>query len=78
LDATNLMDSHNIQSLTLGGTTTSTTIAGTNCGTVATPSACVDPFNQTTPISGLDTPSLMAGRTFSVTATFGFAPRERK
>jgi iron complex outermembrane receptor protein len=38
-----------------------------------------DQFNTSgpTPINGADTPGLMAGRSFAVTVTFGFAPRER-
>jgi hypothetical protein len=38
----------------------------------------VDPFNQTTPISGSDNPTFIAGRCFMVSVTFGFAPGERK
>ena len=30
-----------------------------------------------TPINGADTPSLMAGRSFAVTVTFGLAPKGR-
>jgi iron complex outermembrane receptor protein len=69
LSADNLLNQHNITALTLGGTATSTDIAGTSN---------VDPFNQTTPISGADQPTFMSARSLSVTVTFGFAPRERK
>jgi len=70
LDATNLLDSHNIQSLSLAGAAQTLTIPG---------ATVTDQFNTSgpTPINGADTPGIMAGRTFSVTVTFGFAPRER-
>jgi iron complex outermembrane recepter protein len=70
LDATNLLDSHNIQSLTLAGTAQTLTIPGTTY---------TDQFNTTgpTPINGADTPSLMAGRSFAVSVTFGIAPHQR-
>jgi iron complex outermembrane receptor protein len=71
LDATNLLDSHNIQSLTLAGTANTLTIPGTTY---------TDQFNTNGPtaINGADTPSLMAGRSFAVSVTFGVAPhRER-
>ncbi|MFZ1086710.1 MAG: TonB-dependent receptor [Terracidiphilus sp.] len=78
LDGTNLLDSHNIQSLSLAGSSVAPTIPG-NCGASATATAtCNDPFNATTAINGGDTPSLMAGRSFAVTVTFGFAPKNRK
>ncbi len=68
---TNLLDSHNIQSLSLAGKAQTLTIPGTTL---------TDQFNTNgpTPINGLDTPSLMAGRSFAVSVTFGFAPGERK
>jgi iron complex outermembrane receptor protein len=69
LSGNNLLNMHNITALTLGGTTTSNVIPGTTY---------VDPFNQTTPISGSDNPTFIAGRSFSVAVTFGVAPRERK
>jgi len=70
LSATNLLDSHNIQSLGLGGSPGTTTIAGTTL---------TDQFNATAPaINGNDTPGIMAGRSFSIAVTFGIAPRERK
>ena len=67
LSATNLLDAHNVQTLTLGNSPTTAQIPG---GTLT------DQFNATTAISGLDQPSLMAGRSFSVSVTFGFSPRE--
>ena len=77
LGGTNLLDSHNIQTLSLGGTAVPAgNIAGT-CGTAAKPATCVDQFNATTAINGADQPSIMAGRSFSVSVTFGFAPRQR-
>jgi iron complex outermembrane receptor protein len=70
LSATNLLDSHNIQNLSLGGKVTTQTIAGTTY---------TDQFLATAPaINGADVPTLMAGRSFSATVTFGIAPRNRK
>ena len=69
LGANNLLNLHNITALTLSGTTTSSDIAGT---------ALVDPFNQTTPVSGADQPTFMSARSLSLSVTFGFALRERK
>jgi iron complex outermembrane receptor protein len=77
LSGTNLLDSHNIQSLSLAGGALTQPIPGSMCGT----STCTDPFNTTgpTPLNGGDTPGIMAGRSFSVSVTFGFAPKgERK
>jgi len=70
LDATNLLDSHNVQNLTLSNspTTQSFTANGTSY---------TDQFNATSTISGADNPGVMAGRSFSVSVTFGFAPHER-
>jgi iron complex outermembrane receptor protein len=70
LDATNLLDSHNIQSNSLAGAAQTLTIPGTTF---------TDQFNTAgpTPVSGADTPAPMAGRSFAVTVTFGLAPRER-
>jgi iron complex outermembrane recepter protein len=72
LTGTNLLNSHNIQSLSLANSPTTQPLIGTN-GTTYT-----DQFNATTAISGADTPSLMAGRSFSVSVTFGFAPEGKK
>jgi iron complex outermembrane receptor protein len=69
LSGDNLLNQHNMTALTLSGTSTSNTIAGTTY---------TDPFNQTTPISGADQPTFMSARSLSVSVTFGFAPRERK
>jgi len=71
LTGTNLLDAHNIQSDSLGGSVATLTIPGTTY---------TDAFNTNgpTPINGADAPSLMAGRSFSVSVTFGFAPTERK
>jgi iron complex outermembrane receptor protein len=71
LGANNLLNSYNVQSLKLGGKPVTTTFVGTN-GTTYT-----DQFNATTAINGADTPSLMAGRSFTVSVTFGIAPRGR-
>jgi iron complex outermembrane receptor protein len=71
LSATNLMDAHNVQSNSLAGTALTTTIPGTSL---------TDQFRTLgpTPINGQDTPSLMAGRSFSVSVTFGFSPEGGK
>jgi iron complex outermembrane receptor protein len=71
LGADNLTNTTAIQSLKLGGKATTTTFVGTN-GTTYT-----DQFNATTAISGSDTPSLAAGRSFTVSVTFGIAPKAR-
>jgi iron complex outermembrane receptor protein len=71
LSATNLLDSHNIQSLSLSNSA----VAAANPNL---PAGDTDQFNATTAISGADTPGIMAGRCFSISATFGFAPREHK
>jgi iron complex outermembrane receptor protein len=70
-DGTNLLDAHNVQSDTFAASPLTTTIPGTTL---------TDQFNTTgpTPINGQDTPSLMAGRSFSVSVTFGFAPEGGK
>jgi iron complex outermembrane recepter protein len=72
LSGTNLLDSHNIQSLSLANAPTTGSFVGSN-GTSYT-----DQFNATTAVSGADTPSIMAGRSFSVSVTFGFAPEGKK
>jgi iron complex outermembrane recepter protein len=75
LSGTNLLDSHNMQSDTLGGSVSTIQIPGSVCGT----GTCTDPFrtNGPTPINGQDQPSLMAGRSFSVSVTFGISPKSR-
>jgi iron complex outermembrane receptor protein len=71
LSGTNLLDAHNIQSDTFAGAPLTTTIPGTTL---------TDQFVTTgaTPINGADTPSLMGGRSFNVSVTFGFAPEGGK
>jgi iron complex outermembrane receptor protein len=73
LSANNLLDAHNLQSLTLGTKATTSTFVGTN-GTTYT-----DQFNASTGYTnaGADTTGIMAGRSFSVSVTFGFAPKGR-
>ena len=71
LSGTNLLDMHNVQSLSLAGT-------ATPIANPLLPTGDTDQFNAATPINGADAPSLMAGRSFSVSVTFGIAPRERK
>jgi iron complex outermembrane receptor protein len=69
LGANNLLNSVSIQNLKLGAKPTTTTFVGSN-GTSYT-----DQFNATTAISGSDTPSPMAGRSFTISVTFGLAPK---
>jgi iron complex outermembrane receptor protein len=68
LGGNNLLNQHSITGLTLAGSPTTNVIPGTSI---------VDPFNQTTAINGSDNPTFIAGRSFSVSVTFGFAPKER-
>lgn len=79
LSGTNLLDAHNIQSDTLAGS--AQTVYYYGGGTCSSPTAAnpCDGFltNGPTPISGADAPGIMAGRSFSVSVTFGFAPTER-
>ncbi len=77
LSGTNLADAHNIQEIpTFGNSAVAVgNIAGT-CGSATKPTACVDQFNATTTINGQDEPSIMAGRSFAVTVTFGFSPHK--
>lgn len=78
LSATNLADSHNVQSIgAFGNSPTTQLLPGTNCGTASAPQECTDQFNATTTLSGQDQPNLMAGRSFSITVTFGLSPRSR-
>ena len=81
LNADNLFDSHNIQSNTLAGSPNMIFLNGGGACTAATATATnpCDAFNTNgpTPINGADAPSIMAGRSFSISATFGFAPRQR-
>jgi len=80
LDGTNLLDAHNIQSNTLAGSPQTIYLYGGGACTSPTAANPCDAFltNGPTPINGADTPSLMAGRSFSVSVTFGLAPREGK
>jgi iron complex outermembrane receptor protein len=71
LDGTNLLNEHNITALTLSGT-------AAVAANPSLPSGANEQFNATTPISGADQPTFIAGRSFAATVTFGFAPRERK
>jgi iron complex outermembrane receptor protein len=71
LSATNLLNAHNLQGDSFAGSPLTTTIPGTTL---------TDQFNTTgpTPLNGADTPNLMAGRSFTVSVTFGFAPEGGK
>ncbi len=70
LSANNLLDAHNLQSLTLATKASPASFLGTN-GTTYT-----DQFAATTGFSnaGADSTGIMSGRSFSVSITFGFAP----
>jgi iron complex outermembrane receptor protein len=82
LSGTNLLDAHNLQTDTLGGSPNMVFLngGGTCTSTTATTANPCDAFNTAGPtaINAADAPSLMAGRSFSVSVTFGFAPTERK
>jgi iron complex outermembrane receptor protein len=80
LSGTNLLDSHNVQSLSLAGSPNTVYLNGGGACSSPTATNPCDAFVTSAPtaINGQDTPSLMAGRSFSVSATFGFAPREIK
>jgi iron complex outermembrane receptor protein len=71
LSGNNMLNQHNLTALTLSGSPGTQTIPGT---------ALTDLFNTTgpTPISGADQPTFMSARSFTVSVTFGFAPREAK
>jgi iron complex outermembrane receptor protein len=68
LGGNNLLNQHSLTALTLAGSPTTNVIPGTTT---------VDPFKQTTAINGSDNPTFVAGRSFTVSVTFGFAPKER-
>lgn len=76
LSANNLLNEHNLTSLVFANSPLTQHIPGTTCGT----GTCTDQFTTTgpTPIAGGDNVSFLPGRSFSVSVTFGFAPRERK
>jgi iron complex outermembrane receptor protein len=71
LGANNLLNSHNLTSLTLTGKAPTQTIAGTSF---------TDPFSTTgsTAPAAADNLGFLSGRSFSVSVTFGIAPREAK
>jgi iron complex outermembrane receptor protein len=71
LISNNLLNQHNMQSVGLTAAPLTQLISGTTY---------TDLFTTTgpTPLAGSDTPSFMAGRSFSFSVTFGIAPRERK
>lgn len=81
LSGTNLLNANNVQSIgTFGNTPNTVSMPGSTCSSATgATQACTNPFVTSgfTPISGADTPSLMAGRSFAVTVTFGFAPQGR-
>jgi iron complex outermembrane receptor protein len=80
LSGVNLLDAHNIQSDTLGGSPNLIYLNGGGACTTPTATNPCDAFttNGPTTINGADAPGLMAGRSFAVSVTFGFAPTERK
>jgi len=71
LSGTNLLNSHNIQSLSLANSP----VPAPNS---SLPANDIEQFSATTAVSGADTPGIMAGRSFSVSVTFGFAPEGKK
>ena len=70
LSGNNLLDSHNLTSVSLTGAAPTQTIPGTTY---------TDPFttNGPTPVAGGDNVGFLPGRSFSVSVTFGLAPRGR-
>jgi iron complex outermembrane recepter protein len=82
LSGTNLLDSHNMQSNTLGGTANplflNTGLPGCTSSNSSATNPC-DAFRTAgpTPINGQDQPSLMAGRSLSISVTFGISPKGR-
>jgi iron complex outermembrane receptor protein len=80
LDGTNLLNAHNVQGDTFAGSPNTVYLNGG--GTCSSPTS-TNPCDQfvtagPTPINGADTPNVMAGRSFSVSVTFGFAPERGK
>ncbi|MGC1461695.1 MAG: TonB-dependent receptor [Terracidiphilus sp.] len=71
LAGNNLLNLHNLQSEGLTASPLTEKISGTTL---------TDLFRTMgpSPLAGADTPSFMAGRSFSFAVTFGIAPRERK
>jgi iron complex outermembrane recepter protein len=80
LSGTNLLDAHNVQNDSFAGAANTIYLYGGGACTAPTAANPCDQFvtNGPTPINGADTPSLMAGRSFSVSVTFGFAPEDGK
>ena len=80
LSATNLLDAHYVQSNSLAGSPNLVYLNGGGTCSAPTGANPCDAFrtNGLTAINGQDTPSLMAGRSFSVSVTFGIAPEGKK
>jgi iron complex outermembrane recepter protein len=70
LGGNNLLNTHNVYSI--GSFGNQAVPVGNIAGT-----SYVDQFNATTSISSADQPSILAGRSVSISVTFGFAPREK-
>jgi iron complex outermembrane receptor protein len=70
LSADNLTNAHNLTSVALTGPVNTETIAGTSYA---------DPFNTAGPTApaGADNLGFLPGRSFSISVTFGFAPKGR-
>jgi len=81
LGANNMLNDHNLTALTLSGAANTIFVNGGSACTSSTATATnpCDAFNTNgpTPISGADQPTFMAGRSFSISVTFGFAPLGR-
>lgn len=80
LSATNLMDGHYTQANSLAGSPNLVYLNGGGTCSAPTGTNPCDAFRTAgaTPLNGQDTPSLMAGRSFSVSVQFGFAPEGKK
>jgi iron complex outermembrane receptor protein len=70
LSANNLTNSHNLTNVSLTGPLNTQTIPGTSF---------TDPFTTTVPTApaGGDNLGFLPGRSFTISVTFGFAPKER-
>lgn len=70
LSANNLTNAHNVTNVALTGALNTQTIPGTSF---------TDPFTTTAPTApaGGDNLGFLPGRSFSISVTFGFAPKER-
>jgi iron complex outermembrane receptor protein len=68
LSINNLLEEHNLTSLGLKGTPVTQNLSSGGL-------TYKDPFNETTPVSGLDQLGLLPGRTITLSVTFGITPK---